>query len=125
MLLRVLKLYVVVNDKNIYELNEQQPLIIENEKLPMNITAKNGFHFSNPLTIKQTTTAITFVGIGCKADNGRFWGSILLSTWLFILFFATQLYLILFFANLPLLFLIIPFFWKPKDFITLKIITPN
>lgn len=115
-------MYVVVNDKNIYELVEQQPLIIENQKLPVKILAKNGFHFSKPLTITKDNSNIVLLGVGCKADNGRFWGGIILSLWLFMIFFITKFYIALILANLPLLYLMYHFFWKPKEFITIEIL---
>jgi hypothetical protein len=113
----VLKLYVVINDKNIYELNEQQPVIIENEKLPLTIVAKNGFHFSTPFVVNETTSSILLIGVGCSVDNGKFLGSLFLSIWLFILFFATTQYGILALANLPILYIMYYFFWKPAAFL--------
>ncbi|MBL0146399.1 MAG: hypothetical protein IPP48_12290 [Chitinophagaceae bacterium] len=97
-MLRVLKLYVVVNDKNIYELKEQQPVVIDDQPLPVKLMAKNGYHFSKPLIITSTTAPHILIGVGCEADNGRFWGGIVLSTWLFVIFFLTKLYVVLFFG---------------------------
>jgi hypothetical protein len=117
LLLRVLKLYVVVNDTHIYELNEQQPVIIENEQLPIKVTAKNGFHFSQLLTIDDNKSSVLLLGVGCQVDNGKFLGSAFLSVWLFIIFFATTNYAILALANLPILYIMYYFFWKPKEFL--------
>jgi hypothetical protein len=117
LLLRVLKLYVVVNDTHIYELNEQQPVIIENEQLPIKVTAKNGFHFSQLLTIDDNKSSVLLLGVGCQVDNGKFLGSAFLSVWLFIIFFATTNYAILVLANLPILYIMYYFFWKPKEFL--------
>jgi hypothetical protein len=119
----VLKLYVVVNDTRIYELNEQQPIIIENEKQPIRVTAKNGFHFSELLTIDATTSSVILLGVGCQVDNGKFIGCAFLSIWLFIIFFATTNYGILALANLPILYIMYYFFGKPKNFLHVKLIT--
>jgi CBS domain containing-hemolysin-like protein len=108
---------VVINDTHIYELNEQQPVMIENEKLPIKITAKNGFHFSELLTIDNTTSPVILLGVGCQVDNGKLIGCVLLSTWLFIIYFAIHNYVILALANLPILYIMYYFFWKPKIFL--------
>ena len=121
-MLRVLRLYVVVNDTHLYQLKEEQPLTIDNIDLPVKIIAENGFHFSKPLYIKQHTGAPVVVGIGCEADNGRLWGGILISALFFIIFFVTGLYVLLLPANLPLFYLVYKFFWKPKQFITTQVL---
>ncbi|MBP6432154.1 MAG: hypothetical protein KA319_10330 [Ferruginibacter sp.] len=118
----MLKLYVVVNDTHIYELNEQQPVVIEQEKLPIKVTAKNGFHFSELLTIESNISSVILLGVGCKVDNGELIGCLFLSVWLFIIYFAIHNYAILALANLPILYLMYFFFWKPKQFLHVRIV---
>lgn len=104
-MLRVLKLYIVVNDNRIYELIEERPLLIECDQIPMKITAKNGFHFSKPFYITKELTSPLYIDVGCEADNGRLWGGVLISALLFVLFFTLHSYIFMFLANLPLLYL--------------------
>ncbi len=120
LLLRVLKLYVVINDTQLYELIEERPLLINCDQLPVKITAKNGFHFSKPLYITKEFTSPLYIDVGCEADNGRLWGGILISALLFVLFFALHLYIFMLLANLPLLYLVYLFFLRPKQFITVE-----
>jgi hypothetical protein len=120
LLLRVLALWVVVNDHDLYELKEQRPLIIPADKLPVKIIVKNGFHLSKAFIITKPLTENFFIDIGCEADNERLWGSILTSFLLFVVFNATKLQVFLIMANLPLLYLVYKFFLKPKQFITIE-----
>ena len=115
-------MYIVVNDNHIYQLKEQEPLVLDEHKLPVKLVAKNGFHFSKARTITKHTADAILVGIGCEADNGRLWGGVIFSALLFIIFFVTGLYFILLLANLPLLYLVYKFFIKPKEFITIDIL---
>jgi hypothetical protein len=101
-----------------------QPIIIEQNKLPVKIVAKNGFHFSKPKYIKEYTTNPILIGIGCEADNGRFWGGIVFSIFFFGIFYITGYYSILLLANLPLFFLFYKFFIVPNQFITVEILKP-
>lgn len=119
LLMRVLKLWVIVDDKNIYDLSEGKPLLIAPEKLPMKIIAQNGYHSSKPFYINNNSGKPLYLKIGCNADNEQFWGSIILSLFFFILFFITSLWFVLFVANIPLVFLIYRFFFKHKEFITI------
>lgn len=118
--MRVLKLWVVVNDTELYELKEQRPLIISAEKLPVKIVVKNGFHLSKTFFITRPLTENFFVDIGCEADNERLWGSLLTSALLFVVFNATRLQIFLIMANLPLFYLVYKFFLRPKEFITVE-----
>lgn len=120
LLLRALKLYVVINDTQLYELVEEKPLLINIDQLPVKITAKNGFHFSKPLYITRQFNSPLYIDVGCEADNGRLWGGVLISVLLFIMFFVTHLYLFMLLANLPLLYLVYLYFLKPMEFITVE-----
>lgn len=124
LLLRLLKLYVVVNDVHIYQLKEQEPLIIEEHQLPVKIVAKNGFHFSKPFYIKKYTGQNILLGIGCNADNGRLWGAVVFSLLFFVIFLVTGFHLVLLLANLPLLFLLYHVFIQSKEFITIETLKP-
>lgn len=120
--MRVLKLYIVVNDSEFYELIEERPLLIECKNLPVKIMAKNGFHFSKPFYIRKPFHSPLYIDVGCEADNGRLWGAVLLSTLLFIIFMATGLHIFLLLANGPLLFIIYKFYAKPKEFLSIEIL---
>ena len=118
----MLKLWVIVNDINLYELAEEQPLPLLQQLLPVKITAKNGFHFSKPVYITRHSAAPVYIAVGCNTDNGKLGGCLLISVFLFIIFFATGLYFFMLLANLPLLYIIYLFFLKPKEFITIEIL---
>ena len=119
LLLRVLKLWVVVNDRNIYHLIEGEPLLIQTHQLPTKIIAQNGYHSSEPFYINEGSDKPLYIKVGCNVDNEQFWGSLILSAVFFTLFFLTSLDFILVLANVPLLFLIYQFFFKHKEFITI------
>ena len=119
LLMRVLKLWVIIDDKNIYDLAEGAPLLISPGKLPVKIIAQNGYHSSRPFYINDNTGDPLYIKIGCNADNEQFWGCIILSLFFFMLFFITSFIFVLFIANIPLLFLVYQFFLKHKEFITI------
>ena len=116
----MLKLYIVVNDTHLYQLKEQEPLVLDEHDLPIKLMTKNGFHFSKPFYIRKHSTDNILIGIGCEVDNGRLWGGIIFSLLLFIIFWTTGLYIVMLLANLPLLYLVYKFFLKPTQFITIE-----
>lgn len=120
--MRVLKLYILINDTHIYELKEGLPLLVECHQLPVKIMAKNGFHFSKPFYITKPFSSPLYIDVGCEADNGRLWGAVLLSAFMFTLFLATGLHFFLFIANGPLLYIIYKFYVKPKEFFNIDIL---
>lgn len=117
-----MKLYIVVNDNHLYQLKEQEPLIVEEHQLPIKLVAKNGFHFSAPKHITKHTADNILVGVGCRADNGTLWGGVLFSLLFFIVFIATGIKAVLLLANLPLLYLVYIIFIKSSEFITIEIL---
>lgn len=117
-------MYVVVNDVHLYQLKEQEPLIIDEQELPVKIVVKNGFHFSKPFYIKKYSGENILLGIGCKADNGSLWGAVVFSLLFFVVFFVTGFHIVLLLANLPLLFLFYQVFVKSKEFITIETLKP-
>ena len=116
-LLRALKLWVVVDDKTIYNLAEGSPLLIHPNQLPVKIVAQNGYHASKPFFINTTLDAPVYIKVGCSADNEQFWGSIIAGLIFFVLFVLTGFYILLLLANFPILFLAYQFFYKHKEFI--------
>lgn len=124
LLMRVLKLWVVIDNSSVYDLIEEKPLIIESDK-PITIVAKNGYHTSRLLHVKQPHQSPVFIEVGCTADNGRLWGGILLSIFAIILFISTGFFIFLLLANAPLLYLIYLFFFQPKKFITISFLRPD
>lgn len=115
-------MYIVVNDNHIYQLKEQEPLVLDEHTLPLKMIAKNGYHFSKTKNIKTNNSADILIGIGCRIDNVTLLGGALLSTLFFSLFLFTGLAIFLFLANLPLLYLVYIFFVKAKEFITVEIL---
>ena len=115
-------MYIVVNDNHIYQLKDQEPLMLDEHDLPLKLVAKNGFHFSKPKNIKKHNTDAVLIGISCRIDNVTLWGGVLFSILFFSIFLMTGLYFILLLANLPLLYLVYIFFIKPKEFITIEIL---
>lgn len=118
----MLKLYIVVNDTHLYQLKEQEPLVIDEHRLPVKLVAKNGFHFSKPKHINTPVADTVLIGIGCRADNGTLWGGLIFSALFFAIVFATGFYPVLVLANLPLLYLVYLFFITPNEFITIEIL---
>jgi len=118
----LLKIYILVNDVHLYQLKEQEPLIIQEQPLPIKLMAKNGFHFSKPFYIKNQSSENILIGIGCEADNGRFWGGITFSVLSFVIFWITGYHLLLLLANFPLIYIGYKFFLRHKVFITIEIL---
>ncbi|MEI8059280.1 MAG: sugar transferase, partial [Ferruginibacter sp.] len=72
--------------------------------------------------IKNQSSENILIGIGCEADNGRFWGGITFSVLSFVIFWITGYHLILLLANFPLIYIGYKFFLRHKVFITIEIL---
>jgi hypothetical protein len=121
LLMRVLKLWIVVDDRNMYDLIEERPLMIEADYSLTKIVAQNGYHSSKPLYIKKNNDQPICIEVGCKANNTKLWVSLLLSFLLFATFVITHFAVFLVLANVPFLFLMYCFFFKHEEFITIGV----
>jgi hypothetical protein len=122
LLMRLLKLSIVIDDKNIYDLKEENPLLIRTDYSPTKIVAQNGYHSSKPLYIKKNTNDHVYLEVSCKANNTKLWAGLTLSVLLFVLFIVTHAVVFLILSNLPFLFLMYRFFVKHNEFITIGIL---
>ena len=125
LLMRFLTLWIVVDDKNMYDLVEEKPLLIEADYSLTKIVAQNGYHSSKPLYIKKDSDKPVCIEVGCKADNTKLWVSLILSFLLFVTFVITHFAIFLVLANVPFLFLMYRFFFKHEEFITVGVFNPE
>jgi len=120
--MRVLKLWVVIDDKKIFDLAEEKPLMIEPGNQPVKIIAQNGYHSSKPLYVNINPKEPLYIEVGCTADNARLWIAVISSALFFALFFVTGFSIVLLIANIPFLFLIYLFFIRHEEFITVSVL---
>jgi hypothetical protein len=115
--LRLLKLRVIVNEHDIYELREREPLVILcKDGEVVNIIVTNGFHFSRKIKMRYNT-ANHFFEVESFIDNIQLLTAAVLTLIFFGVYIFSGVKLFMLFANLPLLIMLFIFYWKRKEFI--------
>ncbi|UAY50722.1 hypothetical protein [Ferruginibacter albus] len=105
-----------------FYLDEEKPITINADHLPIKIIANNGYHSSKPLLIETPVNAPLYIEVGCTADNLRLWVALIASILFFTLFFITGMEVLLILANIPFIYLMYRFFGNHKEFITISVL---
>ncbi|MFN8243433.1 MAG: hypothetical protein U0X40_05205 [Ferruginibacter sp.] len=115
-LLRLLKLHVVVNDKEIYECREKEPVIIPCREDSIKLVVTNGFHSSRVLQLRRQP-GMRFFEVEGFIDNVQLLTGIAIMLFFGMIYIFTGLHFFLFFANIPLLVMLYLLYVRRRHFI--------
>jgi hypothetical protein len=123
--MRLLPLRVIVNDREIYPLRENQPLILSANANPVKIVINNGFHYSQPLLLNTYVQDKHALQADCLLDNFRLGYGVFLLFFLFGMYWITNMRLFQFAANLPILYMLYLVYFRRKHFIFITPVLPE
>lgn len=120
MLLSILNVRVIVNNKEIYPLTNEDPVVIEVYDKHPRIVVTDGFHFTKPIDLNYKQPSYYHFKVVCSIDDMQLLGSIIVLIVLYLLgFFAGNLILKLF-SFLPIFYLLFAYYIDRKSFIQIK-----
>jgi hypothetical protein len=111
----------VVNDHDIYECKEKEPVIINCSEKVYKIIAVNGFHSSRKLVINNKP-GIRIYEIGSYIDNVQLATGLVMTLLFFLIYIFSGILFFLFFANVPLLVMLYIFYVKRGEFIRVNLL---
>ena len=115
-LLRLLKLHVVVDDHDIYECREREPVVIKCTGEQTRLMVTNGFHSSRVVTVKNNQ-GTSFFEVESFVDNMQLITGTAFTLFFFFIYILTGLHFFLFFANIPLLVVLYILYVRKRHFI--------
>lgn len=120
----MLKLRVVVNESDIYELKEKQPLVITGKPPFTRMVVTNGFHSSRPVKINYRE-GYRLYEVESAVDNVQLLTGLFMSMLFFFIYIFSGLRFFMLFANIPILIMLYLIYMKRHDFIRIYPINPK
>jgi len=117
LLLSLLPLRVIVNNKDIYTLENDKPVVIPVENNYPRIVATDGFHYTKPLKLTYKEPSYYRFKITCAIDDAQLLGGGFLLALFYLLGFWTGLFLLKLLSFLPLLWLLLTYYFNRKKFL--------
>jgi hypothetical protein len=116
-LLSFLKIRVVVNNRDIYPLPGNEPVVIPVNDSEIKIVVTDGFHFTKPLNLVYTEPSYYNFNVVCAVNDLQLFGSFLLLILCYLLGFVTGFFWMKLISFAPLLYLLLVYYLNRKEFI--------
>ena len=119
-LLSFLKVKVIVNNKQIYPLVNNRPVVIEVENDHTKIVVSDGFHFTSPIDLNYTQPSFYYFKVSSPITDIQLLGGFFLTAFLFWLGMRTDFLFIQLLSFIPICILLILYYLKRKSFIVVR-----
>jgi hypothetical protein len=120
LLLSILNIRVIVNNKEIYPLTNEDPVVIEVYDKHPRIVVTDGFHFTKPIDLNYKQPSYYHFKVVCSIDDMQLLGSIIVLIVLYLLGFFTGNLILKLFSFLPIFYLLFAYYIDRKSFIQIK-----
>ena len=119
-MLRFLNTRVIVNNKEIYPLLNEQPVVIPVEKDHPEIVVTDGFHFTKPLELVYDQPGYFNFELTCIVDDLKLLGGSFLLVTLYLLGLFTGFLILKMLSFLPVIFFLFYYYFNKKNFLILQ-----
>jgi hypothetical protein len=118
-LLNFLKLNVIVNNKDIYPLLNDGPVLVPVSMTQPIVVATDGFHHSKPLRLLYKEPGYCTVYVSCRIENAQLGVVASLLVILYLLGFFTGVLFFKIMSFVPILIVLFAYYINRKEFIKL------
>ena len=120
MLLSILNVRVIVNNKEIYPLPNEDPVIIEVFDNHPKIVVTDGFHFTKPIDLTYKQPSYYHFKVVCSIDDLQLLGNVFVLIVFYLLGFFTGSFVLKLLSFLPIFYLLFAYYIDRKSFIQLR-----
>lgn len=120
LILRLLKVRIVLNGKDIYELQKNTPSVIEVFEPSCMLTLTDGFHHSKLFQVNFKTQNVFRLKVSSILDNGRLLFLLILTVLFFVIAFLNELFWLKTLSFIPLVLLLYFYYIKRDSFFLLE-----
>ena len=120
MLLSILNVKVIVNNKEIYPLTNSDPVVIEVHDNHPRIVVTDGFHFTKPIELTYKQPSYYHFKVVCSIDDLQLLGNFFALAVFYLLGFFTGVFVLKLLSFLPIVYLLFAYYIDRKSFIQIK-----
>lgn len=111
---------MIVNNKEIYPLNNTEPVIIEVKDNHPRIVVTDGFHFTKPIELTYKQPSYYHFKVVCSIDDMQLLGNAFVLIVFYLLGFFTGVFVLKLLSLLPILYLLFAYYIDRNSFIQIK-----
>jgi hypothetical protein len=119
LMLRFLKLRLVVNGMHIYNLRQNNPVLVTMPTNSVHVVVTDGFHITQPMELK-CRQRMNYFNVVCAVDNDVLVGVLLFMVMFFAMGATSGVFVLQVFSLLPLAYVLFLYYGKRKEFIKIK-----
>jgi len=116
-LLSFFKVRVVINNKEIYELASNKPIIIEVKENNPKIVITDGFHFTRPVKLTYKEPSFYKFNVVCIIDDMQLFGGVLMLFLSYLIGFYTGNFVLKVLSFIPVILFLFAFYFNRRTFI--------
>ena len=111
---------MIVNNKEIYPLTNEDPVVIEVYDKHPRIVVTDGFHFTKPIDLNYKQPSYYHFKVVCSIDDMQLLGNIFVLIVFYLLGFFTGSLVLKLLSFLPIFYLLFAYYIDRKSFIQIK-----
>ena len=111
---------MIVNNKEIYPLNNTEPVIIEVKENHPRMVVTDGFHLTRPIDRTYTQPSYYHFKVVCSIDDMQLLGNAFVLIVFYLLGFLTGTFVLKLLSFLPILYLLFAYYIDRNSFIQIK-----
>ena len=116
----MLNVRVIVNNKEIYPLTNEDPVIIEVYDNHPRIVVTDGFHFTKPIDLNYDQPSYYHFKVVCSIDDMQLLGNVFVLIVFYLLGFFTGSFALKLLSFLPIFYLLFAYYIDRGSFIQIK-----
>lgn len=119
-LLSILNVRVIVDNKEIYPLTNDDPVVIEIRDNHSRIVVTDGFHFTKPIDLVYKQPSYYHFKVVCSIDDMQLLGNLFVLVVFYLLGFFTGVFIVKLLSFLPIVYLLFAYYIDRHSFIQVK-----
>lgn len=120
MLLSILNVRVIVNNKEIYPLNNTETVIIEIQDNHPKVVVTDGYHFTKPIDLTYKQPSYYQFKVVCAIDDMQLLGNFFILMLFYLLGFFTGIFILKLLSFLPIVYLLLAYYIDRNSFIQIR-----
>jgi hypothetical protein len=119
-LLGILNIRVIVNNKEIYPLTGENTVVIEAKEEHPAIVVTDGYHYTKPIELNYNGPGYYHFKVVCAIDDLQLAGNFFILALFYLLGFLTDVFILKLVSFLPLFYLLYAYYIDRKSFLRLQ-----
>ena len=116
----MLNVRVIVNNKEIYPLNNTEPVVIEVQENHPKVVVTDGYHFTKPVDLTYKQPSYYHFKVVCAIDDMQLLGNFFILVLFYLLGFFTGVFILKLLSFLPIVYLLFDYYIDRHSFIQIR-----